>query len=59
MPGGADNFLPPKFSQVVDKDPRIVKNDEDDMELASRPSALPKNIKNEMTIKHVSGSSGE
>lgn len=56
MPGGADNFLPPKTTNVVDKDPRIVKNDEDYMGMASRPSAMPKVGKNEMNLKHVSGS---
>ncbi len=59
MAGGADSFLPPKFTNVVDKDPRIVKNDEDDMEFASRPSAMPKVGKNEMTLKHTGGSGGE
>lgn len=60
MPGGADSFLPPKFTNVVEKDPRIVKNDEDFMEMASRPSAMPKTIRSDfMGLKHVSSSNGK
>lgn len=48
------NFPRPKMNNVIDSDPQIIKVDLDYTEFSSRPSAMPKSIKNSMSIKHVS-----
>ena len=52
----ADNKFPnvPKYNQLIEKDPQIVKIDMDITEFGARKSAQPTNVKNSMTIKHVS-----
>jgi hypothetical protein len=47
--------LYPRFDNLIEKDSQIVKIDLDYTDIASRPTALPKSIKNQMTIKHVPG----
>jgi len=51
----ADKSFPaPKYNQLIERDPQIVKVDLDVVEFSARKSAMPSNIKNSMTIKHVS-----
>lgn len=52
----ADRWPTPKYNRLIDQDPQIVKVDLHNMEYGARPSAMPKNVKNDMTIKHVKGS---
>lgn len=47
------NFPGPKLDKIIENDPQIVKVPMDYTEFGSRASALPKSIKNNMTIKHV------
>lgn len=50
----ADKFLPPAYSTTPnDKDPRIVRVNEDYAEIGSRSATMPKPGKNDMTIRHV------
>lgn len=49
-------FPGPKLDKIIDTDPQIVKVPMDYMEFGARQSALPKNTKNSMTLKHVGGS---
>jgi hypothetical protein len=44
----------PKYNQLIDKDPQIVKIDLDVVEFSARKTAMPAAVKNSMTIKHVS-----
>jgi hypothetical protein len=49
----ADRFPGPKYNRLIERDPMIVKVNEENPEFGARPSAMPKNIKNEMSIKHI------
>lgn len=46
-------FPGPYMNTVPDSDPQIVRVDLDHAEVAARPSAMPKNVKNRMTLSHV------
>lgn len=48
-------FPGPSINRVIDSDPQIVRVPLDETGIAGRRSAQPKNIKNDMTIKHVGG----
>lgn len=50
------SFLAPNINRVLDNSPKIVRVAMDTMEWGARKSAQPKNVKNEMTISHVSNS---
>jgi hypothetical protein len=45
--------MEPRFNQLIEKDPQIVKVDLDYTDFGSRKSGLPGSIKNQRTIKHV------
>lgn len=47
------NFPHANRNKIIDSDPQIRRVDLDNPEIAGRPSAMPKDIKNDMTIKHV------
>lgn len=49
-------FPAPTYNTIPDKDSQIVRVDLDNMEVASRPSAMPKSIKNSMTIRNIPNS---
>jgi len=49
----AKNFPGPNINRIIDQDPQIVKVPMDYEGWGARASALPKNVGNEMTIKHV------
>lgn len=49
------NFPGPTVNRLIDQDPQIVKVPMDHMGWGSRASAMPKDIKNSMTINHVGG----
>lgn len=46
-------FPAPTVNSVPDSDPMVKKVDLDYMEIASRQSAMPKDVKNDMVVKHV------
>lgn len=52
----ADSKFPntPKYNQLIEKDEQIVKVPMENTEFGARPSALPKNVKNSNSIRHVS-----
>ncbi len=43
----------PYLNKIVEEDPQIIKVPMDYMEWASRKSAQPKDIKNNMSVEHV------
>lgn len=47
------SFPGPKLDKIIENDPQIVKVAMDYTEFGGRPSAMPKNVKNDMTVKHV------
>ena len=49
------NFPAPTYNRLIENDPQIKRVNLDNAEWGARKSAMPKNIKNGMTIKHVSG----
>lgn len=51
------NFPGPSYNRLIENDPQIVKVAMDHMEWASRASAMPGDIKNGMTIKHIGNES--
>lgn len=51
----AEKFPGPTYTRLIDKSPDIVKVGMDNMDIGARPSAMPKNTKNDMTIRHVKG----
>lgn len=54
-----NKFPSPSINRLIDEDPMIVKVPIiDPMEAMSRSSALPKNIRNSMTINHVGKDQG-
>jgi len=55
----SNKFPGPSINHLIDDDPMIVKNDPiGNLEMASRASALPKGIKNSMTINHIGKEQG-
>lgn len=48
-------FPGPYIENVPENDPMVVRVDLKTMETGARRSAMPKSIKNTMTIKHVKG----
>lgn len=46
-------FPSPAYNTIPDSDPQIKRVDLDNMEVASRPSAMPKGVKNDFRIQHV------
>jgi hypothetical protein len=50
----ADVFKGPSTTTIPKSDPRIVRVGLDKSDLGARKSHLPKNIKNDNSIKHVS-----
>ena len=52
----AGKFPWPYLNKIVEEDPQIIKVPMDNMEWASRKSALPKDIKNNMSLEHVKDS---
>lgn len=51
----AENKFPntPKYNQLIERDPQIVKIELDNMGWGARKTGLPGSIKNSNTIKHV------
>jgi hypothetical protein len=47
------NFPQANRNKIIDSDPQIKRVDLDTVETAGRQSAQPKEIKNDMTLKHV------
>lgn len=47
------NFPGPSFNKLIDKDPQIKKVSMESTEWGARKSALPTDVKNDMTISHV------
>lgn len=48
------NFPGPKYNQVIENDPQIIKINEDHMEWGARKSGQPKSLNNEdLKIEHV------
>ena len=44
----------PTYNRIIESDPQIVSvGNKKDVDWGARPSAMPKDVKNEMTIKHV------
>ena len=50
----ADVFKGPSTTTIPKSDPKIVRIDMSKSDLGARKSHLPKNIKNDNSIKHVS-----
>lgn len=46
-------FPGPKYNNIIENDPQIVKINETHMDWGARPSAMPKSIKNNQVIEHV------
>jgi hypothetical protein len=46
-------FMGPNYNKVIDEDPQFIRVPIEQMGFASRKSAMPKNIDNAQTIKHV------
>jgi len=51
----SDKFPGPSYDQVKDTDPQIKRVDLDNMEIAARPSVMPKKQDEGMAIRHVNG----
>lgn len=52
----SNKFPGPGINRLIDSDPQIVKVKMETAEFAARSSALPKDTKNDMTIRHVGNS---
>ena len=49
------NFPGPNINRIIENDPQIVSvGNKKDFDWGARPSAMPKDTSNSMTIKHVS-----
>jgi hypothetical protein len=53
-----NKFPSPGISHLIDEDSQIVKVPLDYMDTGARKSALPKNVKNQMTLSHVGKEQG-
>lgn len=51
--GDNNVFMGPKYNKVIDEDPQFIRVPMENMEIGSRKSAMPKNVDNAQTIKHV------
>lgn len=50
----SERFPGPNYNRIIESDPQVVKVDMETAEWGARKSAQPKDIRNGMTIKHVS-----
>ena len=52
------NFPGPSINKLMDSSPKIVRVDQANAEWGARKSAMPKSVKNSMTLEHVGKKGG-
>jgi hypothetical protein len=53
-----EKFPGPSINRLLDSSPKIVRVDQSNAEWGSRKSAMPKNVRNDMTIEHTGKKGG-